>query len=216
MENDIYSGIEYICRFEDCQRIESLFADILVEAKKIDEENWKENPYNAEAGKEYPGMSYWAIVQEVTKALGIEQKYIGTVNEERKYLSFNSKSNEPYESPFIVTGYDKLYSIRTYSPGETPALLGDYVLINTDKEELILKENNKETLFSLKEINQALIAKYHNSDNNSLRTDELTFTLTQNNRSIKLLLQAYAIKNPEFTGTGTGEYPYISGYALIK
>lgn len=216
LENDIYSGIEYVCRFEDCQRIEWLFADILLDVKKTDEKNWQENPYNTESAKKYPGMNYWTIVQEVTKALGIEQRYVGDINEERKYLSFNSKGNEPYESPFIVTGYDKLYSIRTYAPGETPALLGDYVLINTDKEELLLKENNKETLFSLRDINQALITRYHNSDNNSLRADELTFTLTQDNHTIKLLLQAYAIKNPRFTGTGTGEYPNIYGYALIK
>ena len=216
LENDIYSGIEYICRFEKCTRIESLFNEILIEPKKTDEKNWKENPYNKETKKEYPGMSYWTIVSEVTKALGIEQRYIWTMSEERKYLSFNSKGNEFYESPLIVTGYERLYQIRSYTPWETSALLGDYVLINTDAEELILKEHNQEIRFSLKDINQALIKKYHNTDNGWLHPEELIFILTKDNTSIKLVLQAYAIKNPQFTEKGIGEYPSIAGYALVK
>lgn len=216
LENNIYSGIEYVCRFEKCTRIESLFNEILIEPKKTDEKNWKENPYNKETKKEYPGMNYWTIVSEVTKALGIEQRFIWTMSEERKYLSFNSKGNEFYESPLIVTGYERLYQIGSYTPWQTSALMGDYVLINTDTEELILKEYNQEIHFSLTEINQALIKKYHNTDNGWLHPEELTFILTKDNTSIKLLLQAYAIKNPQFTEKGIGEYPYIAGYALVK
>jgi len=80
-----------------------------------------------------------------------------------------------------------------------PALLGDYTLINTDKEEVILKENNQEVHFSLKQINEELIKKYHKNDNSELRSDELTFILTEKNRTIKLLLQNYSFKNPDYT-----------------
>ena len=44
--NTIYSGIEYVCGFEKCERIQSLFAKVLVEEKKLDEKSWKDNPYN--------------------------------------------------------------------------------------------------------------------------------------------------------------------------
>ncbi len=53
-------------------------------------------------------------------------------------------------------------------------------------------------------------------NNTNLSADELTFTVTENNTTIKVILQAYSIKNPQFTGTSTGEYPHISGYALIN
>lgn len=217
LENDIYSGIEYICRFEKCARIERLFADILIEAKKTDEKNWKENPYNAEAGKEYPGMNYWTVVREVTKALGIEQRYIWSIEqEERKYISYNTKYDTLYESPLTVKEYNTLYQIRSYTPGETPDLLGNYVLINTDSEELILKEDDQEIRFSLKEINQTLLKKYGNNENIGLHLNELTFELSQQDRSVKIFFQTYAIKNPKFTGKGIGEYPYVSGYALVR
>jgi len=67
LENDIYSGIEYVCRFESCKRIKTLFADILLGIEKTDKENWEENTYNE--GIPYPGMKYWTIVSEVTKAV---------------------------------------------------------------------------------------------------------------------------------------------------
>lgn len=67
LENDIYSGIEYVCRFEDCEKIKTLFADIVDEAQTQDEKNWNDNSYNT--GEAYPGIRYWAVVSEVTKAL---------------------------------------------------------------------------------------------------------------------------------------------------
>lgn len=90
------------------------------------------------------------------------------------------------------------------------------MFINVDKEELILRENGIETHFSLQEINKKLILQYNKSTTMGLKSDELTFTLTENNRSIKLVLQAYATKNPDFTGKDTQEYANISGYALVK
>ncbi|MEI6711087.1 MAG: hypothetical protein WCK88_02350 [bacterium] len=114
-----------------------------------------------------------------------------------------------------MTGYNKLYTISPLSPGT------EYVSINTDKEELTLKENNKETIFSLKEINAELIKKYHNSENSALNAQDLTFVLESQNRKIKIILQNYALKNPKFNGENTNtvtfqEYPNISGYALVK
>jgi hypothetical protein len=46
LQNTIYSGIEYVCGFEKCDRIQSLFASVLIEEKKLDEKNWKDNRYN--------------------------------------------------------------------------------------------------------------------------------------------------------------------------
>lgn len=138
-------------------------------------------------------------------------------NEERKYLMYNSKGNGPYDTPLDVTGYTTLYTIRSYYPGDTSTVLTpEYVMINADKEELTLKEKGKETVFSLREINAELLKKYNNSDNNTLNASDLTFILTENNRTIKLILQAYSFKNPKFTGKDTQEYANVSGYALVN
>lgn len=92
----------------------------------------------------------------------------------------------------------------------------EYVIINTDKEELTLKENGKETVFPLNEINAELIKKYQNSDNSTLRAQDLTFILESQNRKMKIILQSYALKNPKFHGENIQEFANISGYALVK
>lgn len=46
LENTIYSGIQYVCGFENCTRIKTLFADALTEAQQADKKSWDENTYN--------------------------------------------------------------------------------------------------------------------------------------------------------------------------
>ncbi len=92
----------------------------------------------------------------------------------------------------------------------------EYVIIDTDKEELTLKENGKETVFSLKEVNDRLIRKYQNRDNSTLGSQDLTFVLESQNRKVKIILQSYALKNPKFHGENTLEFANISGYALVR
>ena len=167
-------------------------------------------------------MNHWMILSAVTQNINIQWSNTLGINEERKYLTYDSmsaniKSSSPYDAPLDVTGYTTLYTIRSYYPGDTSTVLTPaYVMINADKEELTLKEKGKETVFSLREINAQLLKKYNNSDNNTLNPSDLTFILTENNRTIKLIFQAYSFKNPKFTGKDIQEYANISGYALVN
>jgi len=90
------------------------------------------------------------------------------------------------------------------------------MLVNPDTEELILKEGDDETVFSLKEINTSLREKYGNRVNNSLDANMLTFSLTSGTKTVKAIFQNYSIKNPQFSGENNWEYAAISGYALVK
>ena len=90
------------------------------------------------------------------------------------------------------------------------------MLVNPDTEELILKEGDTKTVFSLKEINTALREKYGDRVNNSLNEDMLTFDLTSNSKTVRAFFQNYSIKNPKFSGENNREYAGISGYALVK
>jgi hypothetical protein len=116
-----------------------------------------------------------------------------------------------------IANYTTLYIIETYYLGNTIIeIMPSYVMVNIDKEELILKENNKETIFSLKDINIELIRK---GEDSRLSVSDLTFVLTAGDRKIKIIFQSYAIKNPKFTGKEKSEFesiPSISGYALVK
>lgn len=73
LENDIYSGIEYVCKFSECEYIKTLFADELKTPLLEDENNWNEYQYNKD--KDYPGMTAWDITYAVTKAIGVSFRY---------------------------------------------------------------------------------------------------------------------------------------------
>gem|GEM_PF-3299699 len=162
-------------------------------------------------------MESWSVTTVIYEAINISWRDTSGVNTERKYLSYTTKGNDMYLNPIKVTSYDAFYSIHSYYPGDTSTLSGaDAVIINIDKEELTLREQNKDTLFSLRGINAGLLKKYNNSNNSTLRPEELTFVLTENNRSIKVMFQAYALKNPQFSETDTREYANVSGWALVK
>ncbi len=162
-------------------------------------------------------MNRWTVLSAVTQAIDIQWNNTLGINEEMKYLTYNAKNNVPYDAPLNVTGYTTLYTVRSYYPGDNSTVLTPaYVMIDVDKEEVILKEKETETVFSLQKINAELLKKYNNSDNNTLGSDDLTFVLTKNNHTLKLILQAYSFKNPKFTGKDTREYAHISGYALVN
>ena len=162
-------------------------------------------------------MNRWTIVSAISLNINVQWRNTLGINEERKYLMYNSKSNGPYDGPLDVTGYTTLYTVRSYYPGDTSTVLTPaYVMINIDKEELTLKEKGVEIIFSLRDINAELLKKYNNSDNNTLNASDLTFVLKENNRTIKLILQSYSFKNPKFTGKDTQEYANVSGYALVN
>lgn len=99
-ENNIYSGIEYVCQYDNCEKIETLFAKVLTGKEAEYEKKWREN--SANEGETYPGMSSYEIVSEVTKEIGIIYHYglAGDEEQVNKYISFNLK--ESYDDSNIM------------------------------------------------------------------------------------------------------------------
>ncbi len=67
LENDIYSGIEYVCGFDECSKIKALFPNEYQKAEIEGKKNWES--YTYEGQKEYPGASKWDIISAVTTTL---------------------------------------------------------------------------------------------------------------------------------------------------
>lgn len=88
LENTIYSEIQYICDFSECETIKKLFVKELTGKEEEYAKKWTAETYNA--GKKYPGMSNWEIVNEVTTALGIAYRPLG-IEYTNKYISLGGK-----------------------------------------------------------------------------------------------------------------------------
>ncbi len=59
-------------------------------------------------------------------------------------MTLSTKETDLSLQPLDVSGFKKLFMIRTYSPWETLPTSGDYVIINPETEELIFSKDGKQ------------------------------------------------------------------------
>ena len=161
-------------------------------------------------------MSSWEIINEVTTAIGVTYRSIGFEYTD-KYISLGGK--EAYDEtalfPLNTTGFNAL--LKVYNKNNQIALAKkQYIMVDPDKETLTLYGYGAEKTVSLKDFNDGLRTKYATS-NMMIDLSDLTTTLQTGNISIKLILQNYGYKNPEYKVTNNqNEYLKIAGYALVK
>ncbi len=139
MENSIYSEIQYVCEYDNCEKIKELFAKEIAAKEPEYEKRWRENSYND--GKEYPGISQWEVVEVATKALDISYRYesedVGNTN---KYITINLKDSYDDTSimPLNVTGYTTL--MRIYNKNSQPSELpSQYAIVDPDAQTLTIR-----------------------------------------------------------------------------
>lgn len=219
VQNNIYSWIEYVCQYDECNKIKQLFPEIVAEAEKKDEIEWNENKnekwWNVNNEKSYPGINTWIIVDTVTRAINIEREY-PQENRNNKYIILSTKDDYLYSSGLDVSGFDTLYSLNQHDFKEWTSLDKNYASINTESEELVIHNWDTVVRFSLKEINAELLKKYTKNSQNVIPSD-LIKEFTQNSQTVKLILSNYSLKNPNYNSEdNTKDYDMISGFVLIK
>jgi hypothetical protein len=67
LQNDIYSGIQYVCDFDECSRLKELFPAEYQKAYDESKKNW--DSYTYESKTAYDGPSSYEIVSAVTTSL---------------------------------------------------------------------------------------------------------------------------------------------------
>lgn len=89
LQNDIYSGIEYVCGFDECSKLKILFPNEYQKAYDDGKKNW--DSYTYEGKGKYTGPSRWDIVNAITTSLGISYRYGEETSYKVKYIQFGSK-----------------------------------------------------------------------------------------------------------------------------
>ena len=215
LSGEIYSGIEYVCDFSECSLIKKLFKNELEDARIKWEIEWKK--WNTDTINKYPGIiSKWEVINIVTEKIKVQMSYsYDSAAGNSKYISYST--NYKYDAPYpinIEPGYIKL--VKVYSeknlPYEKNEGIYPYVSIDVDSSKVrYYKWNGIITEIPLKTPTELL----KNNIPTTLDQSDLTFVVEWNGISIKLLLQNFAIKNPEYTWSWI-EYYTINGIALIK
>ncbi|MFK7780120.1 MAG: DUF4153 domain-containing protein [Candidatus Gracilibacteria bacterium] len=226
LSRDIYSGIDYLCDFENCNSVKKLFPKIYSEIHKKNKEEFEErkkenleaNKNNTEAIKRIENDNYrepnnWLIVSEITKKIKV-MNYYGIFDDTKNQDIYFYKDREMDFFPMDISGYNKILRISSNSNNGYGS---NYARINIQKEiiEIILNGEVIETI-NIQQIINELNKKDITISDNYLSKNDLTFEITSNNKTYKLLFESISIKNPKYTGTYNVNYSSSNGYLLIK
>ena len=97
------------------------------------------------------------------------------------------------------------------------AIPSEYITIDPDDERMILHSSDGVHILSVRDFNMELHKRYINTENTNLDQKDLTFTTESGSVEVRVFLQNYSIKNPNFTTSGAIYDTYlISGYALVR
>ncbi len=216
LSDDIYSGIDYACDFSECQRIKELFSRELATPSIQAETDWKK--WNTKTGAVYPGMSKWEIIRAVTDAIKVQQSYAYENEKNTKYIQYNTSYQPDAPYPLsLEAGYTKL--VRVYGSSDSinsvkgANTIYPFVTMNPDTTSALYHRGSGDTLSLSFNPPTDLV---NMTTPTWLDQKDLTFTLSGRSLDVKLYLQSFAIRNPEYTGTGGYEYYTISGIGLVK
>lgn len=231
LSNDIYEGIGYVCRFDDCQPIRTLFTHEIAAAEAEKLKKWqaseekyqkciadkKENCYRDEYYKDLQSYEIQSTISEKIKVRNFPYNGNSAIPQ-IFYFGLDSSKNDVF--PLDIVGYDTVIRIvgkDTYSNQWDNIMKFD---TNTLKWELILSGQVAE-VFGLDDMNKYFLALHTNTpqwDTINPTKDEMTFLLEGQQYSVKVILQSINIPNPEYKGNDSfsTKYSYTEGYALLR
>lgn len=224
LSTEIAAGIDYLCNFDDCARIKEIFPIQAQKAETKSREDWEK--WNKEnTGAIYPWVSNWEISSTITTELKVHRyPYDDQKREfpESKYLLYNLEYKMGWQFPLTITGYDRIVQVTSEPESKYPSpteLSYPYLSIDPDTSMVrYYTASGISDTYTL-EIPEKLL------DSATLSTvseSDLTFDVSDKERSIKILLQNFSVKNPRYQSGATDlsigvAYPGgISGMALIK
>ncbi len=217
LENDIYSGIEYVCGFDECSKIKELFPAEYQKADAEAKKNWDSDTYKYK--NEYTGPSRWEIVYAVTTALWVSYTYNLSENGTKNPYINLRMSTDVY--PLDIAGYEKMHTIVGEGLPYGYTSTDDHVTVSSETHEVVLMVEWQKISWNLLEFDKGLNAKYSAGDRMNLSEDELTTTVSGSGYEVKLMFQTYTIRNPEVPVTEGENTMYskadtVYGFALVR
>ena len=244
LSKNIYSEIEYLCNFSNCEPIKKIFPKLYQEIYEKSKKDW-ENKIKIELKRleknkdkkecDYSKKDYFYYdncydTKQIEKLK--KEKFKGPSKWEiisyiTEKLKVKKYTYSPIENKYITFWINYKIDIfpikiewykKMYKiKSQWDFKNWTYAEYNPEKEKILLKENNKIiTEISTKEISQKLIKKFWTENNEKLKKEDLTFILE--NWKYKLYFESITILNPEFKEKDNNSYYYYytNGYLLIK
>lgn len=226
LSNDIYSWIDYLCDFDSCKKIKTLFsAELSSEEVKREKEYYENNNTQIQDFKnrwekipeylerKYSWMSKWEIVSFLSDYLKVYNSY-SYWNEQEKYFNINYDYKESFY-PILLEDFQYLINIYpfeetvtdiendTINPIPTKEFENRnenvFIEVDVDREKLnLIKDKNIQEIFSLKELNSKILNIRNQKWESNFTINDLTFLLVWEKYDIKLFFENYSLLNPDF------------------
>ena len=212
LSKNIYSGIDYLCDFDNCEKIKELFPEIyqktLWEHLSQQEQNKQNNPdykyYN-------PEPSSWDIVNDITEEIKVQSYYSQRNFESQSRFYIHTNDNIfPLETTWIQT----VYQINSYS-SQNQSTISDF-----DRETGMMKISNNNrviTNIDYKKIKENILKKVLEKQTEELNIWELQFEISNDYGNFILIMTSMTIENTNIeTQKNTVDMFSFNGYLLEK
>lgn len=213
LSKDIYSWIEYLCDFDNCNKIKQLFSKeykALLKKDSLEFENRMQEKQNEKNSKSTTDQKYeeprtWEIVRYITEYIKVENNMYNNNNISSIYLYWKENI-----FPIEMQGYSKIYTIDNHKSSSSKNI----VYMNEQKNTLEFLDINWNLVNTLDmtSIIEKLSQKYMETQSDTLDIQDMTFIVWE----YKIILSHISMKNPEYTGTDSYKYSYANGYVLVK
>lgn len=212
LSKNIYSGIDYLCYFDNCEKIKELFPKIyqktLDEHIAQQEQNKQNNPdykyYNSEP-------SSWEIINDISQTIKVEWYFSQRNFESQSTFYIHTNDNIfPLDTTWIQT----VYEINSYN-SQNQETSTDF-----QRETGMMKISNNNrviTNINYKKIKENILKKVLEKQSEQLDIWELQFEISNDYGDFVIILTSITIENPNIdTQKNTVDVFSFNGYLLEK
>lgn len=186
LSNNIYSQIKYLCDFNDCEKVKTIFSEKIKELELENKKQWQE---------------------KISKYIKVERSY--TWKEDKNFTIHFYLDRQDWQKvfPIKINWYSKIYRLDSYKNSEKQSAFLDI------KNRKILLTHNWENLeISTESIFNSLLKNKNTSKNNRFSKKDLTFIW----ENYKIFFESISLRNDNFTWDEENIYENWSWYILIK
>ncbi len=209
LSNDIASGINYLCNYDDCERIKVLFPDQVEIAKKKAEQDWKS--WNATWASYTGTVSRWEIENAITTDIKVERSYGYEDGKSVETVFYYTNTDSLY--PIDTRGYTRVVSINPIDYKNTKSTAYPYVTVDVEKKIVEYHRDTTRVLTFPLVLPKSII---DGTSPRNLSKKELTLDLSGNGLKIELIFDNLSLRNPLDTSTGSVYLGSTSGIALVR
>lgn len=229
LSKDIYSWIQYVCDYDNCDLIKSLFNErynefakkhkLDFEKNKQDELSKYKNSKNIEENTlkdiektVYNGPYKWEIVSEITDYIKVKSYFDISSEDKMEYLHFNIDYKNDDIFPINIDWYKKIYRLwnnfekfieywKVDSYNKTIELTESWIIIEK---------------IDISNIIDKIYNNYKTNKNLSLKKEDMIFEIKWKKWTYKIIFDNLAIKNPLYKWEINIDGGYSNWYILVK